>query len=506
MKRLHTLLTALLLTPAAALHAADARRPAGKPNVVLILADDLGYGDVGSYGATRIRTPNIDRLAREGRRFTNAYAPGSVCSPSRYGLMAGRYAWREPRHPLTGVHSPAGPLLFDRDRLTLARLFQRSGYRTAAVGKWHLGFGEGDDPRKQYDWSQQEIEPGPLEVGFDSFYGMAGNAGNHPRIYIENHRFAGRKPGDVVRRVGRSKLEPWSPDAEFEQDRVAGDIARKGVEFIERSAGSGEPFFLYFASNIAHGSITPAAAFAGKSDCGPYCDFVQELDAHVGWLLDALSRAGIADDTLVLFTNDNGGVVAEGERPAAQWQAKQAGHAISGALRGGKRSIYEGGLRVPFIVRWPGHVPAGTTSDAMLCLTDVLATFAALLGDELPDGAGEDSFDALSAWKGEPGSRVRESVVLASAAGIFAIREGDWKLIERNESLPGSRGWRSKAEAENQDQLFHLLEDPGEKQNLWAQRPEIAKRLTGLLARARAADRTRPGTRGAASGPPGAAQ
>jgi len=388
------------------------------------------------------------------------------------------------------VHAPGGPLLFDLDRLTLAKLFQKHGYTTGAVGKWHLGFGEGDNPRVRYDWGKEEIKPGPLEVGFDYFYGMAANVGNQPHIYIENHRFVGRKPGDVVTMVGRSEIKAWSPDAEYKEDRVAGDIARKAVEFIERSKD--KPFFLYFATNIAHNSITPAAEFAGKSACGPYGDFVEELDSHVGWVLDALRKAGVADNTLVLFTSDNGGVVAENERLAAQWQAKQAGHAICGALRGRKHSIYEGGFRVPFIVRWPGRVQAGTRSDTMLCLTDVLATCAALLGDKLPDGAGEDSFNALPAWKGEPNARVRESLVLDSAAGIFAIREGDWKLIQRNESLPDAGGKKSKADVENQNQLYNLADDPAETKNLWAEKPDIVKRLSEALAKARKDSQTRP--------------
>ena len=461
-----------------------------KPNVVLILADDLGYGDVGCYGATKIKTPNIDRLAREGRIFMNAYTPGSVCSPTRYGVMAGRYFWREPRHHPTGVHAPGGPLLFDLDRLTLAKLFQKNGYATGAVGKWHLGFGLDDKPSWRYDWSQEEIKPGPLEVGFDWFYGMAANVGNAPHIYIENHRFVGRKPGDKVEMVGRSDIKPWSPDAEYKEDRVAGEIAQKAVEFIERSKD--KPFFLYYATNIAHNNITPAAEYVGKSACGPYGDFVQELDAHVGWIMDALQKSGVLDNTLIVFTSDNGGVVAENERLLAQWQAKQAGHDICGSLRGRKHSIYEGGFRVPFIVRWPGQVKAGSRSNSVLCLTDLLATFAAVLGEKLPEKAGEDSFDALPAWTVEPNVRVRETVVLDSASGVFAIREGDWKLIQKTELPAEPKTKKSIADVENQNQLYNLATDPGESKNLWAEQPEVVKRLSDVLAKARQASRTRP--------------
>lgn len=467
---------------------------ADKPNVVIILADDLGYGDVGCYGATKIKTPNIDRLAAEGRLFTQAYTPGSVCSPTRYGLISGRYFWREPRHPATGVHAPGGPLLFDPERITLARLFQKNGYTTAAIGKWHLGIGQGDSPKVRYDWSQEEIKPGPLEAGFDYFYGMAANVGNAPRIYIENHRFVGRKPGDLVTMVGRAEVQPWSPDAEFKPDHVAGDIAREALKFIERSKD--KPFFLYFASNITHNEITPAAESLGKSECGPYGDFVQELDRHVGEIVGALSKAGVLDNTLILFTSDNGGVVPKTENPhtAAQWQARQAGHLTCGSLRGGKHSIYEGGFRVPFIVSWPGHVPAGTKSDSLICLTDVLATCAAVLGEKLPSGAGEDSFNALPAWEGKPDAVMRNHVVLDSADGIFAVREGDWKLIEKNTAFIGEGGTAKnpKVNPENENQLFNLADDPAESHNLWSEKPDVVKHLSGLLTAARDADRTRP--------------
>ena len=470
-----------------------------KPNFVLILADDLGYGDVGCYGATKIKTPNIDRLAAEGVRFTQAYCPGSVCSPTRYSLMSGRYWWRNPRHHPTGVHAPGGCLLFEPDRLTLAKLFKQNGYATAAVGKWHLGFGEGDNPAQRYDWSQEEIKPGPLEVGFDFFFGMAANVGNAPRIYIENHRFFGRKPGDKVEMIGRSDIKPWSPDTEFKEDHVASDIARRAVAFIERTP-SDKPFFLYFASNITHNDITPAKEFLGSSQCGRYGDFIQELDAHVGWLLEALQKKGVLDNTLIIFTSDNGGVLPLNERLAAQWQARQSGHFVNGSLRGGKHSIYEGGFRVPFIVRWPDKHAHGTRSNAVICHTDVMATCAAILGQNLPEkSAGEDSFNALAAWQGNPKAVVRDFVVLDSATGIFAIRQGEWKLIERNPALEeedvgkkGQKAKKAKANVENQNQLFNLATDPAEAKNLWDQHPDVVQNLTALLKQARSNNRTRP--------------
>lgn len=469
----------------------------GKPNVVIILADDLGYGDVGCYGATKIKTPNIDNLAREGRIFNFAYTPGSVCSPSRYGLMSGRYFWREPRHPPTVVLAPGAPLCFDQNRFTLAKLFQENGYATAAIGKWHLGFGVGNSPPKKddwnlvrYDWSQEEIRPGPLEVGFDYFYGMAANVSSSPRIYIDNHRFVGRKPGDEMKMMGADDVEPWSLDAEYKPERVAGEITEEAVKFIERTKD--KPFFLYFASNLPHEPITPSADFSGKSECGPYGDFVQELDSNVGEIIFALKKTGMLENTLIIFTSDNGGVVANNGNPTEQWQAKQCGHLICGDLRGRKHSVYEGGFRVPFIVRWPGQIPAGTKSNTMLCLTDVLASCAAMLGKELPEHAGEDSFNALPAWMGDDNYIVRDTLILDSANGTFAVRAGDWKLIERNPSLDVSQFIIVPA-SENENQLFNIVSDPGETRNVWSEYPEVVKRLTEVLAKARKENLTNPG-------------
>lgn len=336
-------------------------------------------------------------------------------------------------------------------------------------------------------------------MGFDYFFGMAANVGNQPHIYIENHRFFGRKPGDKVEMIGRSDIKPWSPDAEFKEDCVAGDIAHRAVAFIERTPRD-QPFFLYFASNITHNDIAPAKEFMGSSQCGRYGDFIQELDAHVGWLLEALQKKGVLDNTLIIFTSDNGGVLPPNERLAAQWQARQAGHLVNGSLRGGKHSIYEGGFRVPFIVRWPDKQAHGTRSNAVICHTDVMATCAAILGQNLPEkSAGEDSFNALAAWQGNPKAVVRDFVVLDSATGIFAIRQGDWKLIERNPALEeadvgkkGQKAKKAKANVENKNQLFNLATDPAEAKNLWDQHPDVVQHLMALLKRARTDNRTRP--------------
>jgi arylsulfatase A-like enzyme len=454
-----------------------------RPNVVVILADDLGYGDLSCYGATKIKTPNIDRLASEGCRFTHAYTPSSVCSPTRYGLLSGMYAWRTPRHPANQTIATDSPLVFEAGQPTLASLFKSAGYSTACVGKWHLGFGEGDKLSIRYDWSRDEIKPGPLEVGFDYFFGLAANVSSQPRIYIEDHRFVGLKPGEkvtVVREPGKqTAVIPASPNAEYKNDRVAGDLTSKAVEFIERSKG--KPFFLYFAPNIPHNPITPSAEFIGKSGCGLYGDFVQELDSHVGTLLDALKKAGVADNTLVVFSSDNGGVCFDSRSPKfmiekypENFAASLAGHKICGDLRGKKHSIYDGGFRVPFIVRWPGQVPADSQCDSLVGLTDLFATFSAMLGKNLPSAM--DSVNSLALWKGEAGATGRDSLVLRSAIGNFAIRKGDWKLIEQAELEPEYNGF-----GENKNQLFNVSDDPAETLNLWDSNPDLVKERHDLL-------------------------
>ncbi|TSA36592.1 MAG: arylsulfatase [Verrucomicrobiaceae bacterium] len=460
---------------------AQSAPPAAKPNVVVILADDLGYGDLGCYGATKIKTPNIDRLASEGCRFTHAYTPSSVCSPTRYGVLSGSYAWRTPRHPANQTIRPDAPLAFSAGQPTLASLFKSAGYSTACVGKWHLGFGEGDDLSIRYDWSRDEIKPGPLEVGFDYFFGLAANVSNQPHIFIENHRFFGIQPGKkvtVTNEKGKEVL-PWSPDAEYKNDHVAGDLTRKAVEFIERSKD--KRFFLYFAPNIPHNPITPSAEFIGKSGCGLYGDFVQELDSHVGTLLDVLKKAGVADNTLIVFSSDNGGVCIDSHSPKfmienypENFAASEAGHKICGDLRGKKHSIYDGGFRVPFIVRWPGQVPADSKCDSVVGLTDLFATFSAMLGKDVPSKL--DSVNTLPLWKGEPGATGRDSLVLRSAIGNFAIRKGDWKLIEQAELEPQYKGF-----AENKNQLYKVSDDPSETTNLWDSNPELVRERAEML-------------------------
>jgi arylsulfatase A-like enzyme len=454
------------------------------PNIVLILADDLSPGSVGCYGATKIKTPNIDRLAQEGRMFHNAYAPNSVCSPTRYALLSGRYAWRNERHPKTGVIGADGALAFAPEEPTLPAFLRAMGYTTAVIGKWHLGFG-GGDLSARYDWTQPELKPGPLESGFDYFFGLAANAKNEPHLYIENHAYHGRGPGDSVKWVeqpdGGKVLEGWKPGLRWEYQNIAGDTTRKAVEFIERSKD--KPFFLFYSSTIPHEPIAPADQFVGTSEAGPYGDFMHELDHHVGTLMDALETAGVLDNTLVILTADNGGVHIDDESPEfmkkmfpENLEAFHRGHMICGDLRGKKHTIYEGGLRVPFLARWPGHIPAGTETKAILSLSDLFATVAAMLGRELPPGAAPDSFNALPLLTGPTDTKIRDSIVLNSAIGNFALRQGDHKLIVKEQLDPEFNGF-----GENNNQLYNLKDDPSERNNIWSRSPEAVQQLGDLL-------------------------
>ncbi len=473
MKNLFKLLAGLIIAGSAAVGAEQ------RPNVLIVFADDLGYGDVGCYGATQLKTPNIDRIAKNGIRFTNAYAPSSTCSQSRVSLMTGRYWWRSKLHPPTGVIRPAGPnALLEEGITSLPQLFQKNGYQTAAFGKWHLGIGHGSSWSEVYDWNRPEIEGGPLDVGFETFFGLAANVENEPSFYIENDAFAGRGPNDRILIDGK-KVTPWSPDVLYKEDEVAGDTLRKTVDYIE-SAPTDKPLFLYFASTVPHKPITPAKKFVGSSECGIYGDFVQELDWQVGELIEALRKTGRLDNTLIIFTSDNGAVVAQSERFARQWhlepmwEAYAAGHRSNGALREGKHSVFEGDSRIPFIVSWPDRIPAGQQDDRLFCLTDVFATFAGVLDVPLPESA-VDSVNFLPVWTGGSKASPREIVPVRTSNAIFSIREGKWKYIEHDPKNSTPR------KTENTDQLYDLEKDPAEQRNVFSHYPEVVQRLKNEL-------------------------
>jgi len=497
-----TLITALLLAPLAALHAADTSSKT--PNIVFILADDLGYGDLGCYGATKVKTPNIDRLASEGMRFTDAHSPASVCTPSRYNLMTGRYCWRTwAGH---GTIWANDPLLIEDGRLTLASLLKSASYFTGCVGKWHLGFGQpgttGWDDLLGPDFNG-ELKPGPLEVGFNYFYGMPA-VGQHPNIFIENRRVVGLDPSDPIRFINdprpeyqvnylqRPRTAPTNlqmasgKSAEYMFEDAALRLTEKSVAFIEQHRE--EPFFLYLAHRNIHGPLKPKARFAKTSEIGTYGDFIHELDWSVGEVLGALDRLKLSSNTLVFFSSDNGGVKAYRSIDHAEIE----GHRINGPLRGQKTEVYEGGHRVPFLARWPGHVKEGSESRQLIALTDVLATCADLLRVPLPRDTAEDSFSFAPALLGKTETQgVRKILVNDSMMGLFSIREGPWKLIV-GQGGGGPYPQPPANPAEPPGQLYNLDDDVGESKNLYNEKPEIVAKLTALLENIRQDSRSRP--------------
>lgn len=462
-------------------------KAAPRPNIVVVLADDLGYGSLACYGGKGLRTPHLDRLAREGRRFTQGYATGSVCSPTRYALMTGRYYWRTSIKDGEVLPGNA-PLHIETDRLTLASLCKSRGYRTAAFGKWHLGLGT----QKTTDWSV-ELKPGPLEIGFDHFFGLAANPWNGPHSFIEDHRVTGRVPGQpIVVAAGKENGSTSGIARPWQENQIMQTLTDHAVGWLEKNSAA--PFFLYFAANAVHRPVTPNPRFTG-SPFGIYGDFIEELDACVGRLLDTLDRLKVAENTLVLFTSDNGGVINPGVPEVAA--AIRAGLLINGALRGGKHDVYEGGFREPFLVRWPARVPAGTVSDQVISVSDVLATLAGILNVPLRPGQAEDSLDARPALFGSGSGRAH--IILQDAHGVYAIRMGDWKLIERVDAprvQPRNKNAEKKLAAAKKkgpahDELYNLATDPAEANDVHAAHPEVVARLRQFLAEARRREQTR---------------
>jgi arylsulfatase A-like enzyme len=474
-----TLLIAVAVCLAAVGHA-RAAGPARQPNIIVILADDLGYGDLGCYGATKINTPNIDRLAREGMRFTDAHSPASVCSPSRYGLMTGRSPWR--------LHQKGNDYHLEPGRLTLAGMLKAQGYRTAAIGKWHLGYSK--------DWNSPPIT-GPLEAGFDEHFGVPQNHNDPFRVFIENHDIVGRRPGEAFRPVPNDLPEGVAEPRV--DDLVDTTLTAKAVQFIRASAE--RPFFLYFTPCAPHTHTTPAAPFRGTSQCGLLGDHVQELDAHVGEIMATLADLGIQDETLLIVTSDNGGAPKDfkGSKDAklnlaseagdvrakartAKADAQRMGHITNGPWSGAKGSPAEGGHRVPFIACWPGRIKAGAVSDQLLCLTDLFATTAELVGATLPADAGEDSFSVLPTLLGTPPvgpQRTSAFIQGDTEDNAIAVRSGTWKMIE-------TRNSRNR----KVHRLYDLAADPGETTDLSKAEVPVVRQLAAALDEARATGRT----------------
>jgi arylsulfatase A-like enzyme len=454
---------------------------ADKPNIVVILADDYGWGSLNCYGAPKslIQTPNLDRLAREGRRFTDANTPSSVCSPSRYALMSGRYCWRTSlKREVLGT---TAPLLIETNRLTMSSLLKNHGYRAAAVGKWHLGYGTA----AKCDYTR-ELTPGPLDLGFEYHFGVPSNHGDNVGVYVENRRVVGLRSAELKPSGRNFNNRPFlGLDAPHRvNEDVMATLTAKAVSWLDKQDVS-QPFFLYFTPVAVHHPVTPSKATAGSSKAGPYGDWIHELDASVGGILQALDRKGFAQNTLVIFTSDNGGVVAApNQTNLTEHAAAKAGLAICGPWRGRKHSVYQGGFRVPFLLRWPGKAPAGSVCSETINLADLLATTAAILGEPLPPRtqAAEDSYNVLPAFRDQKTDRpLRDSMVTHSADGNFGIRQGPWKWIEGKahpDTVPGAL--RARA-VEFHPQLYNLAKDPGEQNDVLAGNPDVAKRLEALL-------------------------
>ena len=473
-----------------------AERPAAsRPNIVVILADDLGWGSLNCYGAPKklVRTPNCDRLANEGIRFTDANTPSSVCSPTRYALLTGRYCWRTSlQHEVLGT---VAPLHIETSRPTIASLLKKHGYRTAAVGKWHLGYGSS----AKCDYTA-ELTPGPLDIGFDYHFAVPSNHGDNTGVFVENRRVVGLRSNKLdPSKYGKTFYGRGSflgLDAPQRVDEEVMDmLTRKAVAWLEQQE-AGKPFFLYFTPVTVHRPVTPSAKTKGSSAAGPYGDWIAELDASVGGILDALDRKGLAKDTLVIFTSDNGGVIVEpAQADSPEGQAAKAGLVINGPWRARKHSVYQGGFRVPFLARWPGKIAAGAVSDETISLVDMLATTAAIVGEPLPPRteAAEDSYNVLPSLLGnKPDRPIRDAIVVHSADGNFAIRQGPWKWIEGKahpDTLPGALKARA---GEFHSQLYNLVDDPAEKNDVLDKHPDVAKRLEALLSKYRQQGYSRP--------------
>jgi arylsulfatase A len=484
--------TALLILAAASALPARAATPptalaASHPNILYILCDDLGIGDIHAFNLSRgkIATPHVDALAAQGMSFTDAHSADSVCTPSRYGILTGRYAWRThlQKGVLNGMTSK--PLIAD-SQLTVPSFLKAHGYETAIIGKWHLGLGTGEGAKEFTD----PLTDGPLQHGFDYFFGISASLDMPPFVYIENQKFT--EVPTTTKKWGRT----GPAAADFDAINVLPDLTHKAEQYIAGHAAdakSGKPFFLYLAFSAPHTPILPTPEWQGKSHLGPYGDFVMEVDDCTGKVLKALDDAGVADNTLVVFTSDNGC------SPAANVKLLESeGHYPSADYRGYKADIWDGGHRIPFIARWPGKIQPASHTSQLTCLTDLFATVADIYGEKLPDNAAEDSVSMLPVLTGAPVSAPdsqRQTVVHHSIDGYFAIREGKWKL----ELCAGSGGWAAPREyaAEEEKlpmtQLYDMDTDEGETQNVAADHPDVVKDLTALLDKYIADGRSTPG-------------
>jgi arylsulfatase A-like enzyme len=482
--------TRLLLGPLfalACLHAFSAETP----NVLVIFADDVGWGDAGCYGATKVRTPNIDRLAREGQRFANSHSSASVCTPTRYSLLTGQYPWRRNETGLNkGVSNGESPLLIPTAMTTAPGLLKQAGYRTALIGKWHLGFGEG---KPDYNG---DLKPGPLEIGFHEFFGIPATADRVPTVFVRDHRVVGLDPSDPIginydkneaknhgmsayiagrNRIGWMKggKAAWWKDTD-----IADTLTGESVKFIE--GNKDKKFFLLYAPHSVHAPAITHKRFEGKSGLGNRADMLMELDASIGQLLETLDKHDLAANTLIIYSSDNGAYVND-----------EDGHKPTGPFRGKKSQLWEGGHRVPFIVRWPARIQPGEPRD-LVSTIDIPATIAAAAGISIPDNALPDSHNLLPALLGEKDARRRDELVLMSGTGQLAIRDTKYKYIPDLSNADGWYGGGNKKKAPKKPGLYDLSKDPGESENIHQQQSAESKRLASRLEEMQRTPATRP--------------
>ena len=500
-------------------HALLAAPSTSRPNIIVIMADDLGYGDVSCNGATAIRTPHIDALAAGGQRFTSGYCSASTCTPTRYSFLTGTYAFRQKG---TGIAPPNSPAIIQPGTETIASLLQQAGYTTAVIGKWHLGLGDKGGP----DWNG-ELKPGPLEIGFDTCFLLPTTNDRVPQVFVENHRVKNLDPADPLW-VGNKKPTPDHPTGNTDRDTLKMDwshghnqtihngISRIGFytggkaarfrdedladtwvaqskAFMHAQKTAEKPFFLFFAAHECHVPRVVHERFQGTSQLGPRGDAILELDWCVGELTKTLAAEGLADNTLVVFCSDNGPVLDDGYKDDAV--EKNGSHRAAGPYSGGKYSVYEGGTRTPFITCWPGTIPVGV-SDALVCTIDLAASLASLVGQPLPDDACLDSLDISGALLAKPGATGRDHLVQQDNgnSGNFGFRVGDWKLVRHDRKQ--ARNLVVEQQLANtkvpQYQLFDLGADPGEKNDVTAARPQLASQLAERLGKLIDDGRTRP--------------